>query len=562
VAVPARPKSPVHYSLSPVIENGALRSLEVGIDLNADVSGLTRLSFPPEWAGENRLGQWSEGFAVEGATSVKLGDNGSAEITSAPGAALHIRYRVHSAFGAPPTVSNGRQPRPIITPTWFYAVGEVLFALPEGRENASVQFDWIGAPAGFGFASDLEHLAGSTRAAKRPGTVADLAESIVVGGSALQIVTGTGADAGVRAAIIGGFQTIQTAPFADLAFRIIRTERQFWGERGDPFLVTLAPLVTESGTTTYSGAGRSDAFAVWAGSDTPLGTLRGLLAHEYFHTWNPGALGGFGEDGASERPAWVAEGFTEFYANRLALRSGVYALDDYVAAWNRLLLAYGISPARNAPETRIATDFWTDPAVKLLPYQRGAILAALFDADIRRASRGTQSLDTVARRMRQLAPRTSRRIAVDGIFGSAFTQVTGRRPTAEIERYELRGETVLLPPDTFACLKLETVDRPTWDQGFDGGASRKTGMFTGVNPDGPAYAAGLRDGMKRLALVSGEQGNSTVDLVYRVVDLTGAERVIRYKPAGTVLIHFQRLAIPERLTEIRRRACIRTLSGG
>lgn len=555
------PPTPVHYTLSPVIEHGALRELEVGIDLRADPSGRTRLAFPDGWAGESRLGQWSEGFTVHGGTSVSGHENGSVEITSAPGAKLHVRYRVRSAYSEPPTVNNARQARPIITPGWFYAPGEVLFATPEGRDKAPAQFDWVGAPAGFGFASDLEHLAGRTRPARRPGTVEDVVESIVIGGPDLQTLTGAGSDVGVRVAAIGEYQSIQSPALADLAWRIIRTERQFWGDHGDPFLITLAPLAAQPGSISYSGAGRSDAFALWVGADTPLARLRELLAHEYFHTWNPGELGGFGEDGASERAAWAAEGFTDFYARRLALRSGLFELEDYTASWNETLFNYGVSPARNATEAKIGAEYWTNPAVQKLAYQRGAMLAVLFDAELRRASGGATGMDSVLRRMRLVAQQSSRKEPVDAVFRTAFSQVAGRPAEAEIARYELRGETLQLPPDAFGCLELENVSRPAWSQGFDGAASRRSGVFTGVDPTGPAYAAGLRDGMKRLELVSGEAGDSTVDMAYRVSDATGAERTIRYKPTGKTMVSFQRLRIPAGLTEASRKACIVILGG-
>ena len=46
-----------------------------------------------------------------------------------------------------------------------------------------------------------------------------------------------------------------------------------------------------------------------------------------------------------------------------------------------------------APATRIAAEFWSDRQVSDLPYQRGAIVAALLDREIRASSSGRQSLD-------------------------------------------------------------------------------------------------------------------------------------------------------------------------
>ena len=66
----------------------------------------------------------------------------------------------------------------------------------------------------------------------------------------------------------------------------------------------------------------------------------------------------------------------------------------------------------------------------------------------------------------------------------------------------------------------------------------------GVDPDGPAYRAGLRNGMKRIARDGGEPGDSRVPIIYRVRDESGAERVIRYKPEGHSTVTFQQVGWP------------------
>ena len=59
----------------------------------------------------------------------------------------------------------------------------------------------------------------------------------------------------------------------------------------------------------------------------------------------------------------------------------------------------------------------------------------------------------------------------------------------------------------------------------------KAGVFAGVDPRGPAYAVGLRNGMLRLARVDGgRDGDSRVAVAYRVVAADGVERVMRWLP--------------------------------
>lgn len=129
-------------------------------------------------------------------------------------------------------------------------------------------------------------------------------------------------------------------------------------------------------------------------------------------------------------------------------------------------------------------------------------------------------------------------------FETAFKAVAGRSPLATIDRHQVRGERLALPADAFACLTLRTVSQPERVLGFDRDATAETGVFTGVDPAGPAHAAGLRDGMRLIAREGGAQNDSSVETAFRVTDASGQERVIRYRPEGKATVTFQRLSIP------------------
>ncbi|WP_297512604.1 hypothetical protein [uncultured Caulobacter sp.] len=538
--------APVRYVLSPVIEKGALRALAVDIDFKADLSGVTRLRFFDHVESEKRPGRYAEDLVITGADRVTPLDGDQTEIRSAPGAPLHARYRIRSGYAAPPTTQDVDQTRPIILPDWFYTAGEMVFAFPAGRRDAPATFTWAGAPEGFAFDSNLTH----------PGarTVEDILHSILIGSPRLRTIRGGGRDAGLRIAALGAFDRFDDPAFAEAAFAVVRAERAFWGDRARaPFLIALAPLRTQV-FESYSGRGLDGAFALWVGTSLTLKEVLPLLAHEHFHAWNPAQLGAQDADRSS---AWLSEGFTDFYTKRMLLRAGMMDLPAYVASWNEWLRAYGVSPARNAPEARIAQAYWTDHDVEEITYKRGAMLAALFDAQLRRSGK---SLDAVMREMRSRyrhAPESRLRVN----FEAAFQTVAGRSALADIDRYETRGETLSLPTDAFACLQLRTVTQPAFDLGFDADATAEAGHFTGVDPAGPAYAAGLRDGMTRLGREGGAMNDSSVEIVYRVTDATGQERVIRYRPVGKTMVTFQRLEVPAGLSPARTRACVRTLGG-
>ena len=49
-------------------------------------------------------------------------------------------------------------------------------------------------------------------------------------------------------------------------------------------------------------------------------------------------------------------------------------------------MRYGASPARDEPNTRILADRHRDPDIEWLPYDRGRILAVLWDRKLRDAT--------------------------------------------------------------------------------------------------------------------------------------------------------------------------------
>lgn len=552
----------VDYQLSPVLVAGRLTALAVEIRLRGDPSGLTRLKLPDTWADARDLHRYVRDFTVEGADTVTA-ENDALRLVHAPaGAPLVVRYKVVSAFDRDPT-ANDRQPfAPIVRPDWFYGFGEALFAVPEGREDVRASFGWSGAPEGFGFASDLEHLAGA-----RPGVVGDVMESIVIGGPGLKLRARADGGGQIRVAIIGEYGFAEEA-FMTLALAVIAAQRDFWGDHGAPFLIVMAPLEPVTGSQSLGGTGRTDAFALTVTRDSPIEPLRHLLAHEYFHTWNPRELGAEHED--TEMPGkWFAEGFTEFYTWRLLLRAGLYSLEDFIAEWNAALLEYGTSPVRTEPNTRIALDYWNDQDVGKLPYRRGPLLAAIWEQRLRQATAGARDLDDVLLTMRdEVRAATDRARIPDAaaLFPTTYQRLggddLGHRLGDDLERFIVRGEAIDLPADVFGeCIRVQPSKRPRFERGWDPAATRKAdNVVTGLRRGSPAHRAGLRDGMKILELVSGATNDSTVAYVLRVRD-GERERRITFMPRGSDEITIQQLALVRGLPPERRAACTRTLAG-
>ena len=519
------------------MQGDTIAALQVTIRLRADKSGTTTLDWADSWAGEDRLGQWARDIRIDGARATAPAPHGGRIVTSAPGAPLVMRYRIVSAYDADPTVDDSEQARPVVRPGWFYSVGEVLYARPAGRDDAPARFVWKG-PAGIGFASDTEHAVGLRG---RPRTVGDILESIAIGGRDLAVSTTMLNGAPVRVAHVGRFG-FDIQAFDKLAGQVVAVERDFWREtKATPFLITAIPLASKPGQLSYGGTGRSDAFATWIDRDAPLSGLAWLLAHEYFHSWNARQLGRFPET-AEPEAYWMSEGFTDFYARRLMLRAGLWTPEKFVSDWNEMLRAYAASSFRATGNTDAAAKFWSGGHdAEKIPYQRGSMLAALWDRQLQ--ARGMSDLDTVLRAQRE----RTRAAKTPPQLTDAFVAEIGRagldiRP--DIARYLTRGEPISLPEDAFgACARLVTGDVPVFERGWDSEATAKAGnILTGVDPASNAYAAGLRDGMKILRRTAGEPGNSAVDYVLEAQD-GATKRSFTFRPAGRKTLHTQQIVL-------------------
>jgi predicted metalloprotease with PDZ domain len=548
----ARPPSPVavSYTVSPEIHHGRLTALDVSVRFRAGPDGRAAVHLPDSESGSAELWRNIRDFRVEGARSVSEPGPAERRITAGPGAPLTVRYRLVSAFDHDPDVGELDTYKPLIRPTRFWVYGEAAFINVDGPRQAV--FRWTGAPAGFGFASDLENARGGTM------PLHDLMESVMVGGPDLNIYRRKLPGAQLRVASLGAFD-FPSEEFADLTARIVRGERAFWGAHDGDFLVALAPLGPDGAHISVRGEGRGDAFAIQGGSTTPLAILKLMLTHEYFHTWNPARLGGMYEGKREPAAYWFSEGFTDFYAHKLALRIGVLDLKGFVDAWNRMLRSYARSPVRTAPNDRVVADFWNDSAVQELPYQRGAMLAATWDRALRARSGGGTGLDDVMLAMSTTAGENPGGPKAPDLFVATVRRF-GLDVAAEVARFVERGEPITLPADAFGgCLSVVTRREPSFEQGFELDKTGGRMVVAKVVEGSAAYAAGLRQGMVVAGGDTGRYGDPTIPSRLRVID-NGAERVIQWLPAGKGELVLQQVEMPSGLTPAQEAACARTVA--
>jgi predicted metalloprotease with PDZ domain len=534
----------IDYTLTPILQEGALQSVEIDLSFRGESDGESDLRLPDSWGGQNEL--WLGVSALEivsGATMRDGQEPNQRVLTHRPNARIHVRYRVIQDWDGAPRAELGNTYRPAIQPTYFHLIGNNALVTPGGASlDSPVRLRVRELPRGWAFASDLQH----------PGLTLEKAWSSVIVGGDFRILRDPRSN--VKLAIRGEW-TFTDAQMLEQAAGIISEHRRFWGDAASPYLVTVLQLTGPEGWLSVGGTGLDDAFAFFATPNAPDATILRTLAHESLHTWIPAQIGGLpGEDEPLQY--WLSEGFTDFYTARMLVRGGLWTPQQYADDLNGALLAYAQSPVRTAPNTRILADFWNDRDVQRMPYLRGRFLAMMWDARLRANGR---SFDDVVHDLRRRA-RGGAEYATDVFTASAL--LIGLDLGGDLETYVTDGAPILLPEDLLApCGAITTRDVPNFHRGFDIQATQaNNNIIAGVDPTLPAYTAGLRDGMVLIRRDGGEIGNAEIEIAYVVRD-GETERTFRYLPRGRGSFVTQRLELRQDLEGERLAQCVGAIAG-
>jgi predicted metalloprotease with PDZ domain len=538
----------VAYTLTPIIRAGALEAVQIDLRFRGEADGETALALPDSWGGQDELWRGIADLTVVSGATLQPGEVAAARtLTHRPNARIHVRYRVIQDWQGPPMAGAGNPYRPIIQSNYFHLIGNAALVTPDNSNPLSpVRLNVRNMPRGWRFASDLEH---------QGATLGEAAASIIVGGDFRVVQT---ADPNIRIAMRGAQWRFTDADFAARVAEILAAQRRFWGDESTPFLVTLIELsAPNQGSLSIGGTGLSDSFAFFATPNVEPEALPRMLAHEGLHTWVPNRIGGLADiDEAAGY--WFSEGFTEFYTGRILVRAGLWGPADFAADFNRTLREYAVSSARTAPNARILADFWRNRDLQQLPYQRGRMLATLWDVRLRAQGR---DMDDVVHEMR------ARAAAGDPLNAAAMFPIVaghfGLDVSADMAALVEHGGDVQLPADLLApCGRIESREIALFHRGFDIDATNaNNNIIAGVIPSAPAYAAGLRDGMVLLRRDGGEIGNADVEIAYVVRD-GDTERTIRYMPRDEGHVTLQQLRLNESLAGEQLAQCVALLGGG
>lgn len=115
-----------------------------------------------------------------------------------------------------------------------------------------------------------------------------------------------------------------------------------------------------------------------------------VFSHEHFHNFN--GIRVHAQD-STEDLSWFIEGFSEFYANRINHRSGIYDEATYKKNIQKCFEEYKRFQARKLSYPKIIANKNTESFYKRYLYVKGHLFAHYLDGEIKAASNNRKSLD-------------------------------------------------------------------------------------------------------------------------------------------------------------------------
>ena len=224
--------------------------------------------------------------------------------------------------------------------------------------------------------------------------------------------------------------------------RIVAAHQKMWGNVPYPRYVFFN-LITESGGGLEHDNSTLLMTSRWR-YRVPKDYSRWLtlVSHEFFHTWNvrrlrPRGLRRYDYEVENFTDSlWIAEGITSYYESLALVRCGLFKRDEYLEGLSSDIDGVEKYPGKSVQSlAESSRDAWikfyrpdeNSRNTRVSYYGKGAVAAFLLDAEIRRITKNTKSLDDVMRLMYQ-------RFEKDGYLPGDFRGVV-----AEVAGQELTG---------------------------------------------------------------------------------------------------------------------------
>lgn len=395
-AGPASRVSSISYNIVPDYRNS--QRLQVSFAYTTDKNGKLVLRYENDSWGDQDIFNCIASFEVlpNSANIRFLPDSSLIIIEALPLQQLQISYAIKQDFSEP--VLNKQRNRPIIQQEYFHLLGMRLFITPDeifgdGSQRAGIEMRWKAPEPGTifhsSFGSDLHQIINTTRE--------ELYASFFVGGDFRRYSFNFDGQE-VYFVTRGQWRSFTEEAVFSLLKSTIPAQMDFWQDTlKAPFSVSLLPTnevwTEKSKANSLGGSGLTHSFVSFASNNpgTSLSKITWLYNHELLHRWIGQAI----RNQEEEKQYWFSEGFTEYYAYKLMLKSKALDVNAYIDAINTdIFAAHYKSAVNNIPNDAISREkFWSDYNYHKLPYRRGFIYAFLLDLQLKKLYKGKKGLD-------------------------------------------------------------------------------------------------------------------------------------------------------------------------
>jgi predicted metalloprotease with PDZ domain len=485
---------------------------------------------PRCYYGTPNIPQYIQGLEALDGSKVIEGAEGKVQLEPNAKGVVHFRY----SMVYPASIGDNYTFAPICSPKHFRSqLCQWMYSIGDPEKEYSYQFEVGSVPKGWVSYSSL----GATDKPIRLKASFSSMISAVMGAGDVHHRTAKINGQPVDFILDKGF-ALDSKQMLDQAESIVRVQRKWFNDNSFPhYVVSIAERPDNVAGTCVNGA-----FVCFLRPEASRIDLLKLVAHEMCHNWVPQKMSVSAptDDAGRWNWEWFDEGFDEYVSWMILRESGAMSQDQFVEALNYNNGNIADNPHRLATleevgKTVVAGQF--SVAHKKLSYYRGALMAADWDAEIRRRSGGKRNLGNAIRELYALAAKTGGVITPEAF--EAFFAKEGIDAKAWRERHINRGEAIPIDPQIGGeGYELRTKKRPLYDEGFDLVASRAAKKIVGVKPGGAAEKAGLKDGMEYV----GSENSNRFGNAYRpdqpltiIVKVDGAERRVAYRAEGELI---------------------------
>ena len=514
-----------HYRIKPIpVENRT----DIEISLKFKVASKTKIpvNLPTGCYSLSDLYRSIKTFEGKDGTTILPGKSASEKIIKpGPNSDVSIQYR----FSFDPERMNKIAFAPAVGRNFFH-IGTCQWMLKIGdpKKKRSFIIKMVDAPKNWGLYSSMGENPGHVEI---KDSFRGLSFSAIGGGDNTGIYRFKVRGKPVAAFVHGDFGFSKREMFQSIQ-RIVMSQRKWMNDYKQPFyIVAIRPK-----QNVIAGTAPANYMVGFIDPDASKDELNRLISHEMFHHWLPGKIYiKPGKGNRSFRNSWFYEGMNEYFARRMLLETNLITPKQFAKLTNQDIIDLADNPFKAASYSDLviaAKEKRFRSNAQKLSYYRGAMIALNWEAELKRQKR--TNLKKLIRNLNEIASQFKGSITEEQFF--TFMAKHGIDARSDIRRFVYEGTPISIDPYALgANFILKKTGVTSFDPGFSTWKSLREKKITGVDIDGAAYKAGIRNGMQLVKLQNfnrfsnGWKVDSPLGVTIRQ---NSEEKIIKYFPFG------------------------------